>query len=118
MAAAKLKLLVEQGATFRKTLTWKAGAPAVPVDLTGCTARLQFRSEIAAATPLVTLTTENGGIVLGGVLGTIELIITAAVTAAFTWTAAVYDLEIVFTSGDVRRLVYGTVTVSPEVTRD
>lgn len=118
MAAAKLKLLVEQGATFRKTLTWKAGTPAVPVDLTGCTARLQFRSEVTAAAPLVTLTTENNGIVLGGVLGTIELVITATATAGFTWTSAVYDLEIVFATGDVRRLIYGAVTVSPEVTRD
>lgn len=118
MAAAKLKLLVEQGATFRKVLTWKAGTPAAPVDLSGCTARMQFRADIAAAVPLITLTTENNGIVLGGVLGTIELVITATATAGFTWTAAVYDLEIVFASGDVHRLVYGSVTVSPEVTRD
>jgi hypothetical protein len=118
MAAAKLKLLVEQGATFRKVLTWKAGTPAVPVDLTGCTARMQFRADITAAAPLVTLTTENGGIVLGGALGTIELIITATTTAAFAWATAVYDLELAFASGDVRRLIYGAVTVSPEVTRD
>ena len=118
MAAGKLKLLIEQGATFRKTLTWKAGTPAVPVDLTGCTARMQFRAEIAATTPLITLTTENGGITLGGALGTIELVITATATAAITWTTAVYDLEVVFASGDVWRLVYGPVTVSLEVTRD
>ena len=117
MAAAKLKLLIEQGATFRKLLTWKAGTPQVPVDLTGCTARMQLRTEIGASVPLVTLTTENGGIVLGGVAGTIELIITAASTAGFTWTTAVYDLEVVMANGDVRRLVYGPVTVSLEVTR-
>ncbi len=118
MAAEKLKLLIEQGATFRKTLTWKAGTPPVPVNLTGCTARMQMRTEIAAATPLVTLTTENGGIVLGGTAGTIELFIAAVDTAAFTWTTAVYDLEIILANGDVRRLLYGPVTVSPEVTRD
>lgn len=118
MSAAKLKLAIEQGATFRKVLTWKAGTPAVPVNLTGCTARMQIRKEIANATPYVTLTTENGGIELGGVAGTITLIITPTATAAFTWTAGVYDLEIVFSPTDVRRLVYGPVTVSPEVTRD
>lgn len=118
MAAAKLKLMIEQGATFRKVLTWKAGTPPTPVDLTGCTARMQMRGTITDAVPLITLTTENGGIVLGGVAGTIELVITATVTAAITWAAAVYDLEIVFPSGDVRRLVYGPVTVSLEVTRD
>lgn len=118
MAAGKLKLAIEQGATFRKLLTWKTGATPVAVDLTGCTARMQIRSDIASATPLVTLTTENGGIALGGVAGTIEIIITAAATAAFTWTTGVYDLEVVLANGDVRRLVYGAVSVSPEVTRD
>ena len=117
MAAAKLKLMIEQGATFRKVLTWKSGTPAAAVDLTGCTARMQMRAEIDSATPLVSLTTENGGIALGGVAGTIELLITATATAAFTWTSAVYDLEIILANGDVRRLVYGLVTVSPEVTR-
>jgi hypothetical protein len=118
MAAAKLKLLIEQGATFRKVLTWKAGTPAVAVNLTGCTARMHMRGVITDTVPLITLTTENGGITLGGVAGTIELVITATATAAITWTTAVYDLEIVFASGDVRRLVYGPVTVTPEVTRD
>jgi len=117
MAAGKLKLAIEQGATFRKLLTYKAGTPAVAVNLTGCTARMQIRSAITSPTVLVNLTTENGGIVLGGTAGTIELIITDTATAAITWTTGVYDLEIVFPSGDVRRLVYGTVTVSPEVTR-
>lgn len=49
MAAEKLKLLIEQGATFRKTLTWKAGTPPVPVNLTGCTARMQMRTYCAEA---------------------------------------------------------------------
>ena len=118
MAAAKLKLVIEQGSTFRKVLTWKAGTPAVAVDLTGATARMQIRSEITAATPYITLTTENGGISLGGTAGTITLVITPTATAAITWTTGVFDLEIVFSPTEVRRLVYGPVTVSPEVTRD
>lgn len=118
MAAAKLKLAIEQGATFRKVLTWKAGTPAVPVDLTGCTARMQIRAEITAATPYVTLTTENGGIALGGVAGTIDILITAVATAAFAWTSGVYDLEIIMSDGiTVHRLAGGAITVSPEVTR-
>lgn len=117
MAAAKLKLTIEQGATFRKTLTWKTGTPALPVDLTGCTARMQIRQEISSPTALVSLTSEAGDIVLGGALGTIEIIMTATATAALTWVEAVYDLEIVFASGDVTRLVYGPVAVSQEVTR-
>lgn len=47
MAAAKLKLTIDQGASFTKLFTWKAGPAQTPVDLTGCTARMQIRKEIA-----------------------------------------------------------------------
>lgn len=116
--AFKVNLSIEQGATFRKRVTWKAGAaPGVPVDLAGCTARAHIRTEIEAAAVLVTLTTANGGIVLGGATGTVDLYISDDDTAALTWTSGVYDLEIEFPGGDVRRLMYGSVSVSPEVTR-
>ena len=118
MAAGSYDLYIEQGATFRKLLTWKAGTPSLPVDLTGCTARMQIRAAIDDATPLVDLTTENSGITLGDTLGTIELYISDTDTAAFTFTTGIYDLEIILANDDVRRLLYGTVTVTPEVTRD
>jgi hypothetical protein len=118
MPAGKLKLLIEQGATFRKLLTWKAGTPAVPVDLTDCAARMQIRADIDATAPLISLTTENGGITLGDDAGTIELYISDTDTADITWISGVYDLEVVLVNGDVRRLLYGTVAVTPEVTRD
>lgn len=117
MAAAKLKLTIEQGATFEKVITWKAGTPAVPVDLTGCTALMHVRAEIADLTPLIVLSTENGGIVLGGVLGTVTLRITADATAALNWTTGVYDLEVIYPDTRVRRLLAGAVSVSREVTR-
>ena len=116
MAASKLKLGIDQGATFRRRLTWKTGTPASPVNLTGYTARMQVRGELADDAVLLELTTENGGITLGGAAGTIDLHISAAATAAFTWEAGVYDLEMV-SGDDVTRLVAGTVSVSPEVTR-
>ena len=114
---AKIKLTIYQGATFRKRLTWKAKKTGTPIDLTGCTARMQVREEIESPTALLSLTTESGGIVLGGVAGTIELFISDEASAAFTWLSGVWDLEIEFASGEVRRLVQGTVSVSPEVTR-
>ena len=115
---AKLKFTIYQGATFPKRLTWKGPLPArTPIDLTGCTARMQVRPEIDSDTVLLSLTTENGGITLGGVAGTIELFISDRASAAFTWRSGVWDLEIEFTSGEVRRLAQGTVSVSPEVTR-
>jgi hypothetical protein len=116
----KHPIKIIQGATLRDVTTWKTGATtatALPVDLTGCTARMQIRSKIDSADILVSLTTENGGISLGGALGTVTIVMTATATAALTWKSGVYDLEIVFGSGDVRRLLAGSVSVSPEVTR-
>ena len=106
-----------QGATFRLPLTWKAGDPATAVNLTGCTARMQVRADMKAPKALITLTTENGGIVLGGAAGTIQIIVTAADTTPLQLQGGVYDLEIIFPGGDVRRLLQGSVDILPEVTR-
>lgn len=117
MTAFKLNLKIDQGATFTKVVTWKTGSPALPVNLTGCSARMQVRETLEATEKLLELTSENGGITLGGALGTVALRVEADDTAAFTWSSGVYDLEIEFVGGTVRRLLAGTVTVSPEVTR-
>jgi hypothetical protein len=67
---------------------------------------------------VLTLTTENAGITLGGAAGTITLSATATVTAALTAPfSGVYDLELVSGGGVVTRLLEGVATVSPEVTR-
>ncbi len=119
MAVSKLKLEVNQGATFRMRLTWKTGAPPLPVDLTGYTARMDIREDIDDITPRITLNTENGGLTLGGVTGTIDLYISSSATTLFDWESGVYDIEMIApgAGGDVRRLIGGAVVVSPEVTR-
>lgn len=116
----KHNLTIYQGASFNDVIVWKAGetkATVQPVDLTGCTARMQVREKIDSPTVLFECTTENGRLVLGGVLGRIEFNVDPAVTASQAWRFGVYDLEIVYSDGAVRRLLYGTVTVSREVTR-
>lgn len=120
MPAHKVKLEIDQGATFDKTFTWKTGTKASsnPVDLTGCKARSQFRESIESEQVLHELTTENNGIELGGITGEIRLHISATDTAAMDWTSGVYDLEVEFPDGTVVRRLAGAVTVSPEVTRD
>lgn len=114
---AKLKFTIYQGATFRKRLTWTAPSSS-PIDLTGCTARMQVREEVESTTVLLSLTTENDGIALGGAAGTIDLYVSDEDTAAITWDAGVWDLEVVHPGGEVTRLAQGSVSVSPEVTRD
>lgn len=122
MPAFKLNLAIDQGATFLKTVTWSTGPKRspVPVDLTDCSARMQVREKLTSTETLLELTTGNGGITLGETDGKITLRIEADETAAFTWNTGVYDLEISFPTSPeptVRRLLSGTVSVSPEVTR-
>ena len=117
MAAFNVALVILQGETYDETVTWKAGDPSLPVDLTGCTARMQIRNIITSTEVLLDLTTDNGGIVLGGVEGTIQRIISATETSAIAWKVGVYDLEIYYPDGRVKRFMEGSVTVSPEVTR-
>lgn len=88
-----------------------------PLDLTGYTARMQVRQSVGSEQILLELTTEDGGIAIDAATGTITLQVSATDSAAFTWRAGVYDLELIDTGGAVTRLASGAVTVCPEVTR-
>ena len=114
---AKLKLKIIQGATFRKPLVWLAPDKTTPIDLTGCTARMQVRGEVESPTVLLELTTENDGIVIDGPAGKLTLHLSPAATTAISWESGVWDLEVAHPNGDVTRLVQGSISVSPEVTR-
>ena len=113
---AKLKLTIIQGATFRKPLDW-LNPDRTPIDLTGCTARMQVRAEIESADVLLELTTENGGIAIDGPAGRLTLHIAPVATAAIAWQSGVWDLEVEHPNGDVTRLAQGSINVLPEVTR-
>lgn len=117
MAAYRVALTALQGETFDEAFAWKAGIPALPVDLTGCSARMQVRAELASPAVLIELTSANGRIVIDAPNGGITLRLSAAETAALTFTRAVYDLEIVYADGRVRRLLEGSFKVKGEVTR-
>lgn len=120
---AKLKLKIYQGATFSKRLQWSTASPedptvpGTPIDLTGCTARMQIREEKTASAVLLELTTENGRLTITPEEGRVDLLLTDEETTEVTWETGVWDLEIVHPGGEVTRLVEGTVSVSLEVTR-
>jgi hypothetical protein len=110
-------LEIKQGATLSIVATWKDSA-GTAINLTSYTARLSVRETYSSSTSILTLTTENGGISLGGSAGTITLSASATTTAALTAPfSGVYDLELVSGGGVVTRLLEGAATVSPEVTR-
>ncbi len=112
----KVNLVVNQGSTFKHRFKWTDSRKKA-IDITGYTARMQIRSSVSDATVLASLTTENGGIILGGALGTIDLFISHTATTAYAWTKAVYDIELINLSTEVTRIVEGTVKNTLEVTR-
>lgn len=112
--AGRYKITIDQGTTWRQLMTYKEDGD--PTDLTTYTARMQIRPSFESATVLATLTTANGGITLGGALGTVLLTLTATQTAAIPPGTYLYDLELV-NGPEVTRLVEGQVVVRPEVTR-
>ena len=111
----KVTLEIAQGATFQFDFYFTDKDGAI-VDLTGYTGRCQFRESIEAADVLYDSTT-SGDITITGAAGKVTLLIPVAVTTAWTWRSAVYDLELVASDGKVTRLVKGRVKVDPEVTR-
>jgi hypothetical protein len=109
-------IIADQGATFTRQLTWNDSAGSA-VNLTGYTARMDVRTSIdAAGAAVLSLTTENGRIVLGGSAGTINLTAEATATQAVESGNYVYDLEVV-SGSTVTRLIQGSFTLRGEVPR-
>lgn len=131
MIAGIYNITIEQGSTFGRLVSVEqpdlaedpTGQTFENFDLTGFTARMHIRRTIDSATPMITLTTENGRIAINpNVAGNatknneIALSILAADTAAIS-SSGVYDLEIISGGGTVSKVIRGDVTLIPEVTR-
>lgn len=118
MQPANIELTIYKGSTFVKAIQWKSGNPAAPVNLTGCTLRMQMRKTAGDTNILDTLTTENGKLeITNASEGKISIKIAAVTSSAYTFDRGVYDLEVVFLDGSVYRIIEGAVTTVPEVTR-
>ncbi len=117
IAAQVSTLVIERGADFTKRYTWKAGSPAVAVDISNWTARMQIKDKKGGAS-LIDLTEGNGRLINGGAAGTIDLALDEAATLSLTFKGeAFFDLELEEnTTGFVRRLVEGRAVLSDEVT--
>ena len=116
MPAGIYDILAEQGATLRRVLTWR-DANKDPIDLTGYSARMQVRKTLDTDSVLLSLSTANGSITLGGSTGTVTIEVSplkmSQLAAGIFW----YDIELVSPTGVVTRLLQGRFNVSREVTR-
>jgi len=95
-----IDILIKQGATFRLWFNFQDRFKQ-PYDLTGFRAHMQIRDALNGAL-IHDLSTENGGIVLNGAPGDIDLYIPSAATAAmqFTTGAGVADFFLLYPNGD------------------
>ena len=111
MAAGTYNFVLDQGATFSRQLTVKDNGSVM--NLTGysvaSTMRSTHDSSTVSGTFTCTISNATGGV--------ITIAMTNSTTAAIEEGMYVYDLEITSGAGTVTRLMEGTVTVNPEVTR-
>tara|TARA_R110002020_G_scaffold158475_1_gene341636 strand:- start:390 stop:725 length:336 start_codon:yes stop_codon:yes gene_type:complete len=111
MAAGTYNFILEQGATFTRTLTVKENNSAM--NLSGYSVASKMRSTHDSSTVVGTFTCTISN-ASGGV---ITMNMTANTTSAIEEGIYVYDIEITSSAGTVTRLMEGNVTVNPEVTR-
>ena len=108
-------ILVDQGATLNRALFIKNSAKR-PIDISNYTARMHIR-DLAASTNIVEiLTTENEQIVIDGLDGRVDILLTPAETEALEAKKYVYDLELESPEGEVTKIVSGKLVVRSEIT--
>jgi hypothetical protein len=127
MSAGKYSFVIEQGATVNFEIQYR-DSNNNPVNLTGCSGKMQIRSSYADNNPTTyatlssSLAADGTGLNFSGSNGTkplssgsIGVIISAASSSAFLFNTAYYDLEL--TSGStVTRLIEGQIRLSQQVT--
>lgn len=108
----RLDLDLVEDSSEELVITWTESDTGVPQDLTGYTAKCQFRvSAESGASPILSLTDEDK-IELGGTAGTLTLTIACPQAGQFVWDLFVFD------GANVPKcLFYGNVNVRRRVSR-
>ena len=111
MSAGTYNFILEQGATFNRILTLKEDGGVM--DLTGYSVASLMRSTHDSSTVVGTFACT----VSNATGGQITMTMTNSTTGAIEEGIYVYDIEIASGAGVITRIMEGTVTVNPEVTR-
>ena len=119
MAASKYDFNIEQGSSFRLSLTYKDTNGTI-VDLTNYCARLVWKTNSGEFFTFSSLNTDytNYKMVIDGPSGTISLLIPASSTNNYNFNSAKYDLELqspqdLYSGGGkyTIRVLYGIITI-------
>lgn len=112
----RVDMFIPQGSTYVHTFTY-VDADETAINITDYTARMHIRENVDSSDTIYEASSTTGELVITGIEGEVELTISATDTAGFTFTTAVYDIEIVSPDDEVIRLVKGKVKLDKEVTR-
>jgi len=85
-----------------------------PHELAGYTALLVVKTKVGG-TELLRLTSATSAIVIDDAKKCITVRIDAVITAAWTWTRGVYELELHSSSEEVTAILHGTISVTAEI---
>jgi hypothetical protein len=107
---------VNQGATLSFGAIRKDHKKRI-LPMPGYTARMQVRPDAKSSTITLSLTTENGGLTIDAARALVWILVTDEQTSNIPTGKYVYDLELLYPTGEVERLIAGSFTVDTETTR-
>jgi hypothetical protein len=106
---------VDQNATFTFIVEYKDNNGS-PINLTGCTAKMQVRDTKGGTKLAFTLTTPAGGITIDGPNGKLTVKMTPTQTNKLFYPKSSYDIMITDTNTNKIKLLEGFITLSRSVT--
>lgn len=103
---------LKRGDTWSQSFAWKQGsASGAPVDLTGCTARLQVRTRADAL-----VLDATAYLTLDGTAGTVAVSVPASATELFPVAKLQFDIELTFPDGTVQSTETMALKILEDVT--
>lgn len=107
---------VDQNATFTFQVQYVEDNEVTPINLTGCTAKMQVRDTAGGSKLAFTLTSPASGITINGPTGTLTVKMTPTQTNKMFYPKSAYDIMVIDTNGNKIKLLEGFMTLSRSVT--
>lgn len=108
-------LQIDQSGRLEAVVAVTKDGAAFPLN--GYTAKMQIRANKASADVLAEYSTTSGHITISGSAGQVIIDVPGSLTGALTITSGVYDLYVIDSNGNPKRVMEGNVLVSQSTTR-
>jgi hypothetical protein len=112
MTAVKYDFLIEQGSDWK----WDLEFPS-SLSLIDTTCRMKIKNSKTDSTSILSMATTDTTPYLSVVGQLLSCSVPHTVTSSFTFSTALYDLELLDSTNTVTRVMEGEVSLSTEVTK-